>query len=286
VKARPLRWGFAHNDTLDRNARAAPGLPAGVTLATQFLRIMAVDLDWHLLGNRSAAPLASIPGDDDTVPDFALPRVRTAVPGFDYLIDGVDVLGAASQIATGFPPAGVDVMALLASPAIDTTVPLPPGPGAAGHWPAFPGPNPGGGLPATSDATQGLSAVFRAPGDGDDARLDVIVTIAAGVVPPGTHLRVYPRRFVEISAISSATFVCARRCARHTAAGHERAVGESAGGCGAAAFAGGADGDVVATGAQQRHVLAVDHRQHDDATLHRQHRRLRRYALLATPPWR
>lgn len=199
---RPLRWGWALNDTLDRNPRAAPTLPAGVVLATQFFRAMAVDLDWHLLGNRSAGPLAGIPGDDDTVPDFALPRVRAAVPGFDYLMDGCDVLGSASQMATGFPPAGADVLALLASPAIDSALPLPPGPGAAGHWPAFPGPNPGGGLPPTADATQGLAANFRAPADATDARLDVIVTIAADVVPPGTHVRVFPRRFVEITAIS------------------------------------------------------------------------------------
>jgi hypothetical protein len=53
-----------------------------------------------------------------------------------------------------------------------------------------------------ADATQGLSAAFRAPADGADARLDVIVTIAANTVPAGTHLRVYPRRFVEIDAIS------------------------------------------------------------------------------------
>lgn len=199
--ARPLRWGWAHNDTLDRTPRAAPALPAGVTLATQFLRVMAVDLDWHLLGNRSAGPLAGIAGDDDTVPDFALPRVRPAAPGFDYLIDGMDVLGAANQIAAGFPPPGADVLALLASPAIDNALALPPGPGPAGHWPAFPAPDPGGGLPAGANATQGLAAAFRAPGDGTDARLDVIVTVAADAVPAGTHLRVYPRRFVEIRAI-------------------------------------------------------------------------------------
>lgn len=203
VRALPLRWGWALNDTLDRSPRAAPALPAGVTLARQFLRLMAVDLDWHLLGNRSDAAVAGVPGDDGAVPDFALPQVRPAVPGFDYLADGSDVLGAAAQIAAGFPPAGADVLALLASPAIDPALPLPPGPGAAGHWPAFPGPNPGGGLGTGTDATQGLAAAFRAPDDGPDARLDVLVTIAADAVPAGTHLRVYPRRFVEITAISA-----------------------------------------------------------------------------------
>src|SRR6266508_2599285 len=196
---RPLQWGFAHNATLAHTPIAPP---AGGTLATQFFRVVAVDLDWHLLGNRDTTAVAGIPGDDDAVPDFALPRVRQAVPNFDYLIDGADVLGAANQIAAGFPPAGTDVLALLCSAEIDPALTLPPAAGAAGRWPAFPGPNPGGGLPPTADPTQNLAAAFRAPGDGTNARLDVVVTIAADVVPAGTHLRVYPRRFVEISAIS------------------------------------------------------------------------------------
>jgi hypothetical protein len=201
-----LHWGFAMNATLARTPLALPDVPMGITLATQFFRVMAVDLDLHLLGNRSATPIDGgppngIPADDGSVPDFALPVVRPAVPNFDYLIDGMDVLGAAGQIAAGFPPPGTDVLALLASAEIDPAAAIPPGPGAAGHWPAFPGPNPGGTLPPSADATQGLSAVFRAPGDGTDARLDVIVTIAADTVPAGTHLQVFPRRFVEIDAI-------------------------------------------------------------------------------------
>ena len=198
----PLQWGFAHNTTLGRTPIAPPALPAGVTLATQFFRVAAVDLDWHLLGNRSVTSVAGVPGDDDAVPDFALPVVRQAVPNFDYLVDGMDVLGAASQIAAGFPPPGADVLALLTSAEIDPALTLPPSVGAAGHWPAFPGPDPGGGLSPAADATQGLSAAFRTPGDGPDARLDVVVTITADAVPAGTHLRVFPRRFVEIPAIS------------------------------------------------------------------------------------
>ncbi|MCK9516117.1 MAG: hypothetical protein WCY26_06190 [Thiohalobacteraceae bacterium] len=197
----PLQWGWAHQAVLARTALVPPPLPGGVTLATQFFRVVAVDLDWHLLGNRTAATVNEVPGDDDTVPDFALPIVRTAVPNFDYLVDAMDVLGAANQIAAGFPPSGADVLALLASPAIDTTLALPPGPGAAGHWPAFPSPNPGGRLTASADATQGLIAAFRAPADGANAKLDVIVTIAADAVPAGTHLRIFPRRFMEIDAI-------------------------------------------------------------------------------------
>jgi hypothetical protein len=193
----PLQWGWAVNGTLGRGALVPPAPPA---LATQFFRVVAVDLDWHLLGNRTDAQVQGIPAHDSVHP-FALPQVRQAVPNFDYLIDGMDVLGAAGQIATGFPPAGVDVLALLTSPVLDPSLAVPPAPGAAGHWPMFPGPNTGTGLPNTADATQGLTAAWRAPGDATDAKLDVIVTVAADAVPPGTHLRVFPRRFVEIAAI-------------------------------------------------------------------------------------
>lgn len=198
----PLRWGWTVNGTLARAALAPPALPAGAVLATQFFRVMAVDLDWHLLGNRTAASIAGIPGDDDAVPDFALPVVRAAVPVFDYLIDGLDVLGAAAQIAAGFPPGGgAGAFALAVSPALDMDLAVPPATGAAGHWPDFPDPDLGTTLQPNSDATRNLTAAFRAPADGPNANLDVILTIAADVVPPGTHIRAFPRRFVEIQAI-------------------------------------------------------------------------------------
>jgi hypothetical protein len=203
-----LQWGLACNSTLARTPLALPAVPAGVTLATQFFRVMAVDLDWHLLGNRSGSPLDGIQADDQVAPFIARPLVRPAVPNFDYLIDGQDVLGAIGQMALGFPTPGADVKALVSSTQIDATTALPPGPGVAAHWPNFPGPVTTGTLPASADATAGLTAVFRAPADGANARLDVIVTIAADTVPPGTHLRVFPRRFVEISAIGEqASFV-------------------------------------------------------------------------------
>ncbi|MDH5301746.1 MAG: hypothetical protein OEW58_10325 [Gammaproteobacteria bacterium] len=191
---RPLRWGWAVNQTMN-TANLVPPAPAGV--AHQFLRVMAVDLDWHLLGNRSDSTVAGVLGDDGTVPDFALPVVRPAVPNFTFLVDGVDVLATAGQIA---PPAGPNVFALAVSPALDTSVAVPPMTGAAGHWPIFPTPNPG--LALAGDVTAGLTAAFRAPGDGPNANLDVVLTVAANAVPNGTFVRAYPRRFQEIAAIA------------------------------------------------------------------------------------
>jgi hypothetical protein len=202
----PLYWGWAINGTLTRAALGIPTLPGGVTLARQFFRVMAVDLPWHLLGNRRFAPSGDpVPDDDHTIDTFALPAVRAAVPSFDYLIDGSDALGSAGAISAGFPPAGTSGRALLVSPTIDATLALPPGPGAVGHWPAFPGPVPVGPPAAAALArfsatdTAAPTATWRA-GTGAQA-LDAIVTFPADVVPAGTHLRIMPRTFVVIDSI-------------------------------------------------------------------------------------
>ena len=199
---RPLRWGWAQNGQLARAPLVPPALPGTASLTRQFFRIMAVDLDWHLLGNRSAAPLAGIPGDDGTVPAFLLPQVRDPVPNFAYLADGNDVLGAASAMTAGFPAPGASTFAIVVSPVIDAATAAPPAPGANAHWPAFPMPNSGAGLTTASDPRQGATAVWRNAADGPDADRDVIVTIAAASVPDGAHIRIFPRQFIEIPAIS------------------------------------------------------------------------------------
>lgn len=194
-----LFWGFGRNATLARTALSvpAPTLAPNVTApANQFFRIAAVDLDWHLRGNRGDAELAGVSGDDGAVPDYALPVVRPFVPNAAYLVDAQDVLGQWGAITTGFPQNGGDSLLLLCSPVIEEPLALPPAPGAAGHWPQFP-PGPATALPAAVDATVGITATW-ASGAGP---ADAIVTIAGGVVPDGTHVRVYPRRFQSIRAI-------------------------------------------------------------------------------------
>lgn len=205
----PLQWGLAVNGTMARAALAVPTLPAGTTLARQFLRVMCVDLPWHLLGNRGFADAgAPVPVDDATVPSFALPTVRATVTGFDYLVDGSDALGAMGAIAATLPPApGVSFRALLTSAEIDPALALPPSPGAAGHWPAFPPPVPVGPpagpilLRFTGLDAQALTATRRA-GTPTQA-LDAVVTLPADAVPPGTHVRVMPRTFVVIESIGA-----------------------------------------------------------------------------------
>ncbi|MEX5307029.1 hypothetical protein RF644_14885 [Kocuria sp. CPCC 205258] len=194
-----LFWGFSTSSTLGRTDVSPPALPNGVTLAHQFFRLTAVDLDWHLLGNRTTAPVQGVGGDDDAVPDFALPVVRPFVPGAALLTDAQDVLGATGQLLAGFPPSGPDVQLLLCSPAIEASLAVPPASGPAGHWPAFP-PGPATTLPAVLAATAGLTGTWAS---GTGAPADVVVTLAADVVPAGTHVRVYPRVFQTIRSIGA-----------------------------------------------------------------------------------
>ncbi|MBD1874507.1 hypothetical protein H6F75_13525 [Nodosilinea sp. FACHB-131] len=199
-EAKPLYWGWATNGELTREPLSPP---AGGSLSRQFLRVMAVELDWHLLGNRSDSPVATIPPDDGTTPDFLLPTVRPAVPNFDYLADGMDVLGATAEIAAGFPaPSRAGVFALAVSPALDQSLAVPGGTGGIGRWPTFPPPNTNAALPANLDPIAVLTGTWRDGGDGPEADLDVILTLPANTLPEGTHLRIYPRRFLEIQAIS------------------------------------------------------------------------------------
>ena len=199
---KPLRWGFATSGTLARTRLTPPTLPGGVTLPRPFLRVMAVDLEWHLRGNRENSPVAGIPGDDGATPSFLLPAVRDPVPNFAYLPDAQEVLGTAAAMTAGFG-GQASTFAIAVSPVLDDTMTAPAQGGAAGHWPAFPAaasPQP---IDAATNPRNGLSAARRDPADGTGADRDVVVTIQAGNLPDFTHVRVFPRRFQAIAAIGN-----------------------------------------------------------------------------------
>lgn len=202
-----LYWGFAPGGFLDQQALTPPPLPAGVSLPRQFFRVVVVDLTWHLIGNRTAGATRGVPGDPVAPPPpSTLPTVRPRVPGFAYLADGMDVLGAMGQISANFPTPDRDVLPLLCSPAIDPSLALPPAPGQPGHWPAFPPPvpTPATGIAAGFDLAKLASAAWRNPTDGTGANRDVIVTFVADPgLPAATHLRVFPRSFATITAITA-----------------------------------------------------------------------------------
>jgi hypothetical protein len=192
-----LRWGWSNGGTLARTALAAPTLPAAgnpvPNLPRQFLRLTAVDLPWHLLGNRSDSVVQAIPRDDGDFPSFYQPRVRAEIP-VTYLRDGVSVLADSAQVIGRIAGAGATGMVLAVSPVLDAGVGVPPAGNATGRWPQFPAPvGPPGGANPPTPAT-GLTATRSGASD-------VVVTIAAGMVPVDSHIRIYPQQFVEITAI-------------------------------------------------------------------------------------
>lgn len=198
----PLRWGWALNATLGRDRLTPPALPVGVTLARQFLRVMAVELPWHLRGNRSAAPVRGIPPHDHALEAWMLPAIRDPVPGFALLSDGMQVLGAMGEMVSSLSPGGQGShFAVAVSPMQDAGLMVPPSSGGEGRWPAFPPPDTGMNLTAATDPRRDLLARWRAAGDEADADRDVVLLIPAEGLPQGCHVRAYPRRFVSIAAI-------------------------------------------------------------------------------------
>jgi hypothetical protein len=187
-----LRWGWATFGTLGRAPLVPPPLPAGPALPRQFFRVMAVDAEWALLGNRTAAAVLGVGPDDQRIPADLLPRVRDQVH-IDYLADGPDTLGEINRVLNRPSQA----MILAVSPQIDQSMILPPQRGPNAHWPAFPPPNTGAGFPGPPSLPSGsVTAAFTAGSD-------VVVTLAGGIAPDGAHVRVYPRQFVEIAAIAA-----------------------------------------------------------------------------------
>ncbi|MEO5653406.1 MAG: hypothetical protein ABIN79_04425 [Marmoricola sp.] len=204
-------WGPSPGGELGTTAWSPPPLPGGAgapVLRHQFFRLVAVDLQWHLLGNRAFAPADPVPAEDDMPANAPLPPVRRTVPGFDFLIDGNDVLGAAGAAFAAWP-ASADRLGLLCSPRIDPTLALPPAPGTASHWPTFPTYAaalpawPGDAAVQSYDATGAgaPTASWATPVTGPQR--DVILTFPPGGLPKGTHVRAYPRTFHVIEGIGA-----------------------------------------------------------------------------------
>ena len=189
-----LRWGWATFGLMARAPLVQPALPGGAppaALPKQFFRVVVADMPWVLLGNRTAATVLGVPPDDQRIPTDLLPQVRDQVL-IDYLDDGPDTLG---DVNTVLNRPGQQ-MILAVSSHIDRSVQFPPQRGVNAHWPIFPPPNTNagfGGAPALPAGA--VTAAFSGVND-------VVVTIAAGVAPAGASVRIFPRRFVEIAAIS------------------------------------------------------------------------------------
>jgi len=196
----PLLWGWGEDGWLRRVPIAPPPLPQpnpAINLPRQFFRLIVVDTDWHILGNRTTANFRNVPRDDGTMPASLMPLVRDNVE-LTYLADGIDVITTAEQVINQPSAPGDTPMIFAVSPVIDTAVPVPL-PGAAGRWPQWPAfAGPMLDFPApTPNFAQGVTAALS-------GTRDVVVTLPANAVPDGAHVRIYPRTFVEIATIGSA----------------------------------------------------------------------------------
>ena len=190
-----LRWGWQTNGILGTGKIVPPALPTTgtpkATLTQQFYRVAAVDTVWALLGNRTGSSVLSIPGDDQKIPADLLPQVRDGV-AIDYLADGPDTLARANAVLTR---ANMD-MILASSPVIEGTMSIPTQTGINGHWPGYPAPNTNQGFPTPAQSVPGnLKAVWT-------SGFDIVVIIAKGSVPDGSHVRIYQQVFVTIPAIT------------------------------------------------------------------------------------
>lgn len=192
-----LRLGWATGGVMGAAALAQPALTGGVALGRRFLRAFAVDLDWHLRGNRTASAVRGAPPDDGLTPEDLKPAVRDAVD-VDYLAEGPDLLAVCGQVLARLNGATGGPLGFAVAPLIEDGVGLPPSPGAAARWPAFPAPDTAAGFaPGAPSPVAGAAAAWMA---GED----VVVTLPAGAVPDGASVRLYPQRFQSIPSIGAA----------------------------------------------------------------------------------
>ncbi len=188
-----LRLGWAGGGAMGAGPLSVPALPAGVSLTRQFVRAFAVDLDWHLRGNRTSVALNGIPADDQLMPADLQPQIRDGVT-VDYLVDGPDMLATATQVAgrmTGAPSGG---LMFAVSPIFETGVGTPTTAGTAAHWPAFPATNSNAGFGASMAPPTGVTASWSGTND-------VVVVIPADFAPNGATVRLFAQRFHHIEAI-------------------------------------------------------------------------------------
>lgn len=188
-----VRLGWATGGTMGAGPLVPPGLPMGVTLGRQFFRAYAVDLNWHLRGNRTTSAVAGIPAEDGDMPDDLKPMVHADVQ-IDYIVDGPDYAAHTDQVLARLDGVGGNPMVFAVAPVLADGVRTPTAPGAAARWPAYPGPNTAAPMGANPAPLVGATATWLS---GED----VLVELQPNVVPDGASVRLYNQSFVSIPAI-------------------------------------------------------------------------------------
>ncbi|MEM1160904.1 MAG: hypothetical protein AAGJ28_08220, partial [Pseudomonadota bacterium] len=191
--ANRVRLGWATGGTMGAGPLVPPELPVGVTLGRQFLRAYAVDLNWHLRGNRTTSAVSGIPAEDGDMPDDLKPTVHTEVQ-IDYIVDGPDYAAHTDQVLARLDGAGGSPLFFAVSPVLADGVRTPTAPGATARWPAYPGPNPAAPMGPNPAPLVGATATWLS---GED----VLVELQPNAVPDGASVRIYNQSFVLIPAI-------------------------------------------------------------------------------------
>jgi hypothetical protein len=190
------RFGWAAVGTMDTAPLSWPA--AGAAVPTRdTLRVAAVDLPFHLLGNRSTSARDGVGRADDLTVAEQMPLVRDGSP-VALLADGHDCLAWWRQVILGLQggnPAG----AFNSGPILAVTVAfdderfaLPLTPGPAGRWPVAPAAVPLGASVGqvlnTMSAMRGATTAQWIAGNND-----VLATLPPGL-PNGIFVRLYPLR--------------------------------------------------------------------------------------------
>jgi hypothetical protein len=191
-----LRVGLATSGTLGPSALSVAS-PASASLTRDFIRVCAVDLNRFLLGNRTSANDGLVDGCDANTASEPAPTVRDG-SSVRLVTDGLGALGEINQMLAVALGAGAE--AFLASTEIEDGMAFPTDGAATSRWPAAPAGGAAGWNPATVAGIRPSSGQIAVRWARVDAN-DVIVTIPAGLVPAGAHVRVYPRLFSTAASL-------------------------------------------------------------------------------------
>ncbi len=184
-----LKWGLYPIGTLGTSNISPPSFPGTVfpaesstpQLRVQFFRIIAVDLELHLTGNRSDTAIDGVEAADAKT---VLEPSPTIINGdtASFLKDGQTMNGAVAEIA------GLTGFRMAVSPIIQTDHSIPPN--RLLRWPSF---------PVTTETAQSLTAEIATAVRSDITATyvgsgpDIIISWPAGSLPSEAHVRVFPR---------------------------------------------------------------------------------------------
>jgi hypothetical protein len=202
----PLRWGLATFGKLAKTSFSAPALAAGATLTRDFLRVIAVNLNTFLLGNRTAQIVDNVPAADTGTVAEPPPLVREGST-MRFCADGIAVLGEVHTLLSHAPTGGTSFLGYLVSPGISDSFSIPSDTTASSRWPSAAATEitPSSVTPQDWDPT---TALMIRPGQSTTSGnpsitaawnsatgTDIVVTFTAGAAPAGAFLRLYNRIF-------------------------------------------------------------------------------------------